>query len=157
MHPNAQLIQRFYDSFGRRDADGMIACYDGGVEFSDAVFVDLNAAEARAMWRMLCGRAADLRVAAANIVADERRGSADWVADYTFSASGRPVHNVIHAEFEFADGLIVRHRDSFDLWRWSGMALGPTGKLLGWLPPFQAKLRAKARAGLATYMRGGKT
>ena len=36
MHPTAQLIQRFYDSFGRRDADGMLACYAGGVTFSDA-------------------------------------------------------------------------------------------------------------------------
>jgi len=152
MHPNALLIRRFYDSFARRDAEGMLACYADDVKFSDAVFVDLDDAEARAMWRMLCGRASDLRIATTSIAADDRHGSADWVADYTFSRSNRPVHNRVHAEFDFAGGLIVRHRDSFDLWRWAGMALGPVGKLLGWLPPFQKKIRGNARAGLHAYM-----
>jgi len=155
MHPNAQLLQNFYASFARRDAEGMLACYAHGVKFSDPVFVDLDDGEARAMWRMLCSRASDLKIAANNIAADDQHGSADWVADYTFSRSNRPVHNLVHAEFEFSGGLISAHRDSFNLWRWAGMALGPTGKLLGWLPPFQEKIRANARDGLHAHMQRG--
>jgi len=61
------------------------------------------------------------------------------------------VINKIHAEFEFRDGLIFRHRDAFNLHRWLGMALGPVGALLGWLPPMQSKVRAAAAAGLAKF------
>jgi len=55
-HPNAVLIERFYDALGRRDAEAMIACYAPQATFSDPVFRDLDAAGAAAMWRMLCAR-----------------------------------------------------------------------------------------------------
>jgi hypothetical protein len=57
MHPNAQLIHDFYTSFQRRDAEGMVACYHPQVIFTDPAFGTLNATEAMAMWRMLCGEA----------------------------------------------------------------------------------------------------
>ena len=38
-------------------------------------------------------------------------GRAHWEADYTFSSTGRKVHNVIDATFEFEGGLIRAHRD----------------------------------------------
>ena len=59
--------------------------------------------------------------------------------------------NEIRAEFVFKDGLIVEHRDHFDLWRWSRQALGLKGLLLGWLPPVQAAIRRQARQGLASF------
>lgn len=62
------------------------------------------------------------------------------------------MHNVIDARFTFRDGKIIRHVDSFDLHRWAAMALGPAGRLLGWLPPFQNGIRKKAAAGLDAYM-----
>ena len=40
----------------------------------------------------------------------------------------------------------------FDLWRWSGMALGLKGKLLGWLPPVQGAIRKTAGDGLKAFM-----
>ena len=43
-------------------------------------------------------------------------------------------------------GKIVRHIDRFDFWRWSRMALGPAGLLLGWTPLLHKKVQAKARA-----------
>jgi hypothetical protein len=64
----------------------------------------------------------------------------------------RPVRNIIDAAFVFKDGKIFQHQDSFDLWRWASMALGPTGKFLGWLPPVQASIRRTARQGLEKYM-----
>jgi ketosteroid isomerase-like protein len=152
MHPNAELIARFYRAFGARDAEAMLACYAPDVRFSDAVFVGLEPHEARAMWRMLVGRAKDLRVEASAIEADDARGRAHWDAWYTFS-TGRRVHNRIDADFTFRDGLIVEHRDSFDLWRWSRQALGPAGLLLGWSSFLTGKIRANARAGLAAYLR----
>lgn len=147
------LIQSFYDAFGRRDAEAMAACYHDDVRFSDPVFPDLAGERAGNMWRMLCGRAADLKVEASAITADADEGSAHWEAWYTFSATGRKVHNVIDARFRFRDGKIVEHRDSFPLWKWTRMALGPAGVLLGWTPLVQKKVRAQAAAGLDAFER----
>jgi ketosteroid isomerase-like protein len=130
----------------------MIACYAPDVEFSDAVFVALKGEEARAMWRMLAERAADLRVEASGISADDATGRAHWDAYYTFSATGNKVVNRIDATFTFRDGKIVRHKDQFDLRVWAGQALGLKGKLLGWAPFVQKAIRANADKGLRAYM-----
>lgn len=146
---NAALIERFYAAFAQRDAAGMIACYHPSVTFSDPVFPALDAKGVAAMWTMLCKRGKDLAITASDIAADATAGRAHWVANYTFSATGRKVTNRIDAAFEFSDGAIVRHVDSFSLWRWSAMALGPKGLFLGWLPPVQSAIRRQAAQALA--------
>ena len=84
--------------------------------------------------------------------ADDEEGRAHWEARYTFSNGSRSVHNVVAASFVFRDGLIVRHTDSFDLWGWTRMAIGPTGTALGWSGPFQNRVRATAMAGLKKFV-----
>jgi uncharacterized protein len=155
MHPNAELLTGFYRAFAARDGAAMATAYTSDASFSDPVFTDLRGPEVGAMWQMLCSRAADLRVEASAIRADDLNGSAHWEAWYTFSKTGRNVHNVIEATFEFRDGKIATHRDAFDPWRWAGMALGTSGKLLGWTPFLQGAVRKEARAGLVKYMAKG--
>jgi ketosteroid isomerase-like protein len=153
MHPNAELIAGFYAAFQRRDHAAMAACYAPDATFSDPVFRDLRGPRVGAMWRMLCERATDLRIEASVIEADGDRGSARWEAWYTFAATGRPVHNIIQASFEFRDGLIAHHRDAFDLTAWARQALGIKGLLLGWTPPVQHAIRAQAARGLDAFIR----
>ena len=155
MHPNARLIQELYAALDAHDAERMLACYGPGPRFSDPVFPGLRGDEVGAMWRMLCARGKDLRVRASLVEAGDETGSAHWDADYTFSATGRRVLNRIDATFRFHGGKIVEHADAFDLWRWAGMALGPTGRLLGWLPPVQASIRRQADASLRAWMARG--
>lgn len=152
MHKNEELITRFYQAFQKRDAAGMNECYHADIEFSDPVFPGLRGDEARGMWRMLCARGKDLELAFDSVKADDSKGSAHWEAHYTFSGTGRKVHNIIDAEFEFRDGKIIRHQDRFDLWRWTRMALGPVGIVLGWTPLVQNGVRKKGRKGLVDYM-----
>jgi ketosteroid isomerase-like protein len=140
---NRELIERFYHAFQQRDAAIMAACYHANATFRDPVF-ELRGAHVGAMWKMLCARGAKLRVDFSSIAADDSNGSADWQAWYTFSATGRDVHNIIHAHFRFADGLIVEHVDDFDFWRWSRQALGPAGRLLGWTPLLRNRVRREA-------------
>ena len=151
---NAALIDRFYEAFGRRDAETMAACYAPDATFSDPVFQDLRGAEVPSMWRMLCESADDLVIVHRDVRAEGDQGSAHWDADYTFTATGRPVHNEIDASFLFRDGLIAEHVDRFDLWKWTRQALGPVGIALGWSPPVQNKVRSQARARLGEYMAG---
>ena len=152
-HDNAKLIRGFYTALGNLDAGGMGRCYAENATFSDPVFTRLDAVGVRAMWSMLCARASDLQINVSDVEADDKSGSARWIASYTFSKTGRKVSNAIDASFEFCDGEIVRHIDRFDLWRWSGMALGVKGKLLGWTPAMQNTIRNEAAKGLANYRR----
>ena len=145
------LIVRFYSAFQKRDAATMAACYAPQATFRDPVFT-LQGAQVGAMWRMLCARGTDLRIEFANVSAGESVGGADWQAWYAFSATGRQVHNAIHAAFRFADGLIVEHIDTFDFWRWSRQALGPAGVLLGWTPWLHGKVRRDAARALERFM-----
>ncbi len=155
MNNNQELITKFYTAFQQKDFAGMIACYHPDIHFSDPVFTDLHGNRAKAMWHMLCERGKALQVVFSDVVAaasaDEGNGRAHWEATYTFS-TGRKVHNIVDAAFEFQDGLIIRHQDSFDLWRWTRMALGPMGLFLGWTPLVQKRVRKTALAGLEKFM-----
>jgi ketosteroid isomerase-like protein len=153
MNHHIELIRRFYQAFQQRDAETMASCYHPEIHFSDPAFPDLRGPAAGDMWRMLCARGKDLRLEFRDVHADPRHGRAHWEAWYTFSATGRQVHNIIDAEFEFRDGLIVRHIDRFDFHRWAGQALGPAGKLLGGFAFMQRKVQAKAAQGLAQFAR----
>jgi len=152
MTANTNLITSFYDAFERRDHAGMNACYHADIHFSDPVFTDLRGNQVRAMWHMLCQRGAGLDVIFSHVHAEDGTGSAHWEARYRLTKDGPEIHNVVEATFKFRDGLIIRHRDDFDLWRWTRMALGATGTLLGWSPPIQNKVRSTAMRSLDRFI-----
>ncbi len=149
---HAELIERFYGAFARHDGDAMAACYTPDARFSDPVFHDLRGREPGAMWRMLTRRATDLTVDLLERDADDARGSARWLARYTYTETGRAVENDVRASFQFDDGLIAVHRDDFSFYRWSRQALGAPGLLLGWTPLLKRTVRRRARAALDEFM-----
>ena len=85
-----ELIERLYGAMNRGDGDTMAACYAPDARFSDPAFGELRGSEPGDMWRMLTGRATDLAVELAEHEADERAGTAHWIARYTFGPTGRP-------------------------------------------------------------------
>ncbi len=151
MHPSAELLTRFYTALGNRDAATMGACYADNAVFSDPVFTNLDAADARKMWRMLCARAKDFSLTFNVIEADDKTGRARLTATYLFSGTGNRVVNRIESSFEFRGGKIARHTDRFDLYAWLRQALGVKGLLLGWLPPVQNRLRRQAMDRLTAW------
>jgi hypothetical protein len=106
------------------------------------------------MWRMFTTSGNALDVTFADVKADDTSGSASWEAVYAFPKTGRKVHNKISASFEFRDGKIVRHRDLFDFYRWTRMALGPLGTALGWTPIVQGQVRKQAASQLRRFQAG---
>jgi SnoaL-like domain len=147
-------IERFYAAFARLDGDAMQACYAEDASFDDEAFSLRGRTQVGGMWRMLCSAT---RAKGADVwrleVRDITDRSAHWEAHYRFSATGRMVHNIIEADIQCGpDGLIQRHRDSFDFWRWSRQALGTPGLLLGWTPFLRAKVRATAAANLQKFL-----
>lgn len=153
MNTNEELITKFYTAFQAKDGNTMSNSYHADAEFSDPAFQNLKGKEVGAMWMMLVERGQNLSIRFSNVKADDTHGSADWEADYSFSKTGRMVYNKIHAEFTFQDGKIKTHKDSFSLWKWAGMAMGPVGNFLGWLPLIQNKIRKEAMTGLSLYMK----
>ena len=150
-----ETIERFYAAFDRRDGDAMAAYYAPGARFSDPAFGELHGEEPGAMWRMLTAQARDLRVELGEHSADAaaRTGHADWTARYTFTQTGRPVVNRVHATFRFAeDGRIAEHDDVFSFHAWARQALGTQGLLLGWTPVVRGAVRRRARGNLERFM-----
>jgi ketosteroid isomerase-like protein len=152
MHTNEQLIHTFYTAFQRKDYKTMQQCYADNATFSDAVFVGLNAAQVKAMWEMLCVKSKDLKIEYKILNVTDTIGSTEWIATYSFSATGNKVINRVTADFTFANGKIVTHKDNFNFYTWAKQALGTPGLLLGWTSMLRNKVRAQAAKSLADYM-----
>jgi ketosteroid isomerase-like protein len=149
---NEQLVNQFYQAFQKRDGDAMAACYHPDAAFEDEVFC-LQGEDVGLMWKMLCTQAKEFRLEFSEVHCDELKGSAHWEPRYRFSMTNRDVHNIVDATFEFKDGLIYRHRDRFDFWRWSKQALGVPGQLMGWSSLLRNKVRKTASRNLQRYKR----
>lgn len=149
---NAVVVEKFYTAFQNKDWEGMLQCYHDDIHFSDPVFPDLKGKRAKAMWHMLVSSSKDLTVTFSDIHTTSEKGSGHWEAIYPFSKTGRTVHNKINAQFIFKDGLILRHKDHFSLWKWSQMALGLSGLLLGWTPFMKKKIQLMAETNLGSFI-----
>ncbi|MFN3940158.1 MAG: nuclear transport factor 2 family protein [Chitinophagales bacterium] len=149
---NKSLIEKFYSAFQAKDFKTMQACYDDKATFNDPVFTNLNAAQVRAMWEMFCIRGKDMIIQFRNIAATDTGGTATWIAQYTFSATGRKVVNVIQAEFEIHNGKIVTHTDRFSFYKWARQALGIKGFLLGSTHFLQSKVQKTAMHNLERFI-----
>ena len=152
MTTNADLITSFYEAFERKDHEAMNACYSPSIVFSDPVFQRLEGGQVKAMWHMLCERGTDLSVTFSDVVTRDDRVKAHWEATYTLAGSDRQIDNVIDSQFLIRDHSIYRQLDTFDLWKWTRMALGTPGTLLGWSGPLKNKVRDTARRQLDRFM-----
>ena len=96
-----------------------------------------------------CARAPRTSGSSCQHEANGDRGTAHWIATYTFR-TGNQVVNDIHASFRFRDGKIVDHEDSFSFHKWARQALGPAGWVLG-LPVASELVRRKAKGDLEKF------
>lgn len=149
---NEQTIIKLYEAFQKKDFKTMGECYHDKATFKDPAFDLKTGNEVRAMWEMLCRQSKELKIDYSKVTARANTGSAHWEAYYTFSKTKRNVHNIIDASFEFEDGLIIKHIDSFDFYRWSRQALGTVGLLLGFTPFLRNKVQKTAAESLQKFM-----
>lgn len=152
MNKNEEILNSFYTAFQNRDYQSMQQYYADNAIFNDEVFRNLNAGQVKAMWEMLIKRGRDLQIEFRNVMATDTTGSVGWTARYTFSQTRRPVVNHILATFEFENGKIIRHTDTFDFYRWARQALGINGLLLGWTPFLKTKVKKTAMGSLDKFM-----
>lgn len=152
MTVNETTLIKFYTAFANADSVQMCECYHPNIKFSDPAFGTLKGEEVCQMWKMLIeGSNGNLKIDFYEIKANEHLGSARWVASYNFSKTNRKIVNTIASKFIFKDGLIIKHTDDFDIWKWSKQALGIKGLLLGWTGFMQKKIQTQARMSLKKY------
>lgn len=145
------IIEKFYTSFQQMDAESMSSCYHKDVIFEDPAFGVLNGVKASNMWKMLCHNSKDLNINYSNIIILNDKATAHWEAKYTFSQTGKKVHNIINASFELKDGKIIKHTDQFDLHQWAKQALGFKGLILGGTNFFKNKLQSQTNKLLSKF------
>ena len=147
------VIKKFYDAFKNLDAATMNSCYREDVVFYDPVFGILRGVEVKCMWEMLCSSAKNFSLTFGNILdLEEGYTTCDWVATYTFSATGKTIVNKIRANMLIEDGKIIEHSDTFSVHNWMKQAFGIWGILFGWSSLFQNRIKNKARKSLMKYM-----
>lgn len=150
---NEEILEQFYSSFQRGDAQAMSACYHDSVTFTDPAFGSLNGKEVGAMWSMLLSRKeSELNIDYSGVSVNGESGEAYWIASYKYGRKKRPVVNKIHSRFKFRNGKIMEQVDDFDLWAWSRQTVGLIGLLLGWTPFLRNKIQTMARKALTSYM-----
>jgi len=148
-----ELIGRLFRALNDLDYETAGALYRDDAVFSDPVFPELHGEEVRMMWRMLLEFSDSLSMKVSNIRVDGNAATADWEASYLYGKEKRPVLNRVKARFEFKDGGIFRHTDSFSLPRWISMAHGWGKGAAALLPPARDKVRAEAKKALDLYTR----
>ncbi len=152
---NKALIETFYTAFANGNASKMIACYHDDITFTDPAFGTLNGQRAKQMWQMLLSqKSSGTKISFENISATDTNGQASWTAKYTYGDQKRQVVNHVQANFEFKDGQIIKHTDTFDLWSWSKQALGPIGYLLGWSAFMKNKVQKTTKDKLDAFIKG---
>lgn len=148
-----KIITAFYEAFSKGKANDMVAHYHPDIVFEDPAFGLLKGEEANAMWKMLIERSkGNIKITFSQVEADAEKGGALWEAAYVFGPDKRKVVNKISATFEFKEDRIIRHRDSFDVWKWATQALGWKGWLLGWTSLMKKQIQKQSRALLKKYM-----
>ena len=146
-------ITKFYTAFANGDFKSMSQCYTADAQFRDPIFGTLTGEHIPMMWKMLLERSnGNLKIIFSDCQANEFMGSTLWQATYLFSKTNKMVVNNIAAQFQFKDGLIIKHVDEFNLYKWSKQAFGVTGFLLGWTGFFQEKVQKQAQESLRKYI-----
>jgi hypothetical protein len=125
MQMSTARVEQLYTSLARHIAHGMAECYHPAATFRDIAFDLHGRKHIVAMWEMIC--TTDIQSTFEILAADSDTAIARVVDDYTFSDTGRRVHNVIESRFRFRDGLIIEHIDSCDAPKWAAMAIGGIG------------------------------
>lgn len=147
-----EVVTKFYDAFVAKDYKTMQSLYAINAQFSDEVFQGLNGFEAGKMWEMLIKSGKDMTLDYEILDTSKKGAKVRWIANYTFSKTGRKVRNVVTSSFEIEDGKIYTQRDKFSFSKWSRQALGFVPWLIGFTGIPQKKVQETAARGLNDFI-----
>ena len=138
-----EIAIKFYDAFSVANIDVLKQLYDKKLIFNDNIFVNLDYNETISMWSSLLVGNKNMSIKYEIKKYSEKYVEVEWIADYLFTSTNRNVKNIILAKMEIDQGKIINHTDNFDFYKWSQMAFGITGVLIGWTSFFKNKVRTE--------------
>lgn len=154
----AALVARFFEAWGRLDAESLVACLHPEISFSDPMFPNLRREQVPAMWQMLIAsmalHPADFSLRHDIVFLEERKAQVHWQVRFR-NVAGRRIHHKALATLTFWDDRIVRHVDGYPFYGWARQSLGLSGKLLGWNKSYREAVQSAARKQLAVFMHRG--
>ncbi|MBU52774.1 MAG: hypothetical protein CL920_29130 [Deltaproteobacteria bacterium] len=126
-----QVIKKFYKAMEEKDLDTILSLYHPDATFSDPAYPNLKGDKLKSMWKLITSNKG-LKIESSQVkVQADGSVTGHWDADYEL-IKGNPIHNSIDSKFEFKDGKIIKHTDSFDFSKWADQAVpGVFGKLIG--------------------------
>ena len=139
-----EIAIKFYDAFSAANIDVLKQLYDKKLRYNDNIFVNLDYNETISMWSSLLVGNKNMSIKYEIKKYSEKYVEVEWIADYLFTSTNRNVKNIILAKMEIDQGKIINHTDNFDFYKWSQMAFGITGVLIGWTSFFKNKVRTEA-------------
>lgn len=143
---------RFYEAFRAKDGNAMARCYGPEATFSDPVFPQLKGPEVGGMWKMLCNRSQDIKIDYHVKKLTPENAIVEWNAYYTFSKTGRKVHNRVSSHLQIKGDHVISHIDTFDFYAWSRQAFGLLGVILGRTRFLKNKVRKEAANSLHQFL-----
>lgn len=146
-----EIMISFYEAFTNGDFETMNSFYHKDVVFNDEIFHDLNYEQVTSMWKMLLDGNENMSVIF-NAVDNEDEFMINWVADYTFGAKKRKVHNDCFSQMEIKDNKIIKHKDSFHFDVWAKQAIGLAGFFFGNAKWFRRKVSKSAIEKLENFI-----
>lgn len=151
-YAHAAVIRKLYQSFQNHDGEAMASVYHRDASFEDPAFGKLKGKEIGDMWKLLLELSqGQIAIRYSQVDVHNGLGKAHWDADYRFSLTGFLIDNHIESSFSFKDGLIYTQTDEFDFHRWSALAIGLPGQLLGGTPFLKTYFQTQVRQRLAQW------
>lgn len=148
-----EVVTTFYNAFKAKDYKTMASLYAINAIFNDEVFQNLTGFEVGKMWEMLVKSGKDMTVDYEVLDTGKNTAKVRWIANYTFSKTGRKVRNVVTSRFEIEDGKIITQTDTFSFSKWSKQALGFVPWLIGFTGIPQKKVQETASISLNDFIR----
>lgn len=151
MSKEAQIVKEFYKALSKGDYQKVNSLYHDDAKYRDEIF-DLRGKEINALWYTATRPEMNLIAHCKSLKVDGDRVTTDWNISYTIDTLNRKVELDETGVFQFQDGKIINHKDSYDFWSWCAQSLGFIGKALGWSQWLKNRVRNQAKKSVLSNM-----
>jgi hypothetical protein len=157
---NTKTVEKFFQSYLKHDFQGMHACLDDNVHFSDYAFDDIRGPQVRAMWQWFCTRTPPVDMLGYKVLREDgdtviARYRVRYLYRADEKAEPRKVDYVIQSALKLAGDKIIQQHDGFyeiSEFDFAKMLVGMPKALLAHTPLLKMKVRAKMAANLKAFM-----
>jgi hypothetical protein len=152
-----ELVTAFFKAIETGDASKIVSLFDDFAIVNDPVIGELRGQQAKHVYSFLAINIHSVKIDLTFSYIDPFRASIKWQVISTLKSTKRRVHCTGLMNMEFMDKKIHRISNDHSLLRLLGSIKGKQGFLLGLLPFYRKRFRAKLIHGVEDYIQFRKT